>query len=152
MKLLLENWREYLNEDLDAIVIPGREELVRYVTDSPHQKIYLDNPKGTKKSFGRGKENKVELPFDYGEYSDIINPADNMGWDVIIVPSATVEDELLIPVGHVTYSSTRPKKAGNDKIIIAPSGQFSSSDQRIINDFFVDLEGFEPVMWYWQWN
>tara|TARA_R110000824_G_scaffold21466_11_gene79956 strand:- start:2006 stop:2452 length:447 start_codon:yes stop_codon:yes gene_type:complete len=148
MKLLLENWREYLNEDLDAIVIPTREELVRYVTESPHQKIYLDNPKGTKKSFGRGKENKVELPFDYGEYSGIINPADNMGWDVIIVPSATVEDELLIPVGHVAYSPTRPKKVGNDKIIIAPSGQFSNMDQKIIDDFFVDLEGFEPVMWY----
>ena len=57
MKLLLENWREYLNEDLDAIVIPTREELVRYITRSPHQKIYLDNPKGTKKSFGRGKKN-----------------------------------------------------------------------------------------------
>tara|TARA_Y100000310_G_C20550030_1_gene747587 strand:+ start:351 stop:797 length:447 start_codon:yes stop_codon:yes gene_type:complete len=148
MKLLLENWREYLNEDLDAIVIPTRDELVRYITDSPQQQIYLDNPRGTSKSFGRGKENKVELPFDYGEYSGIVNPADDMGWDVIIVPSATQDDELLIPVGHVAYSPDRSEKVGNDKIIIAPSGQFSDRDQKIINNFFVDMEGFEPVEWY----
>jgi len=135
-------------KDKDTIVIPTRVEIVRYITTSPHQEIYLDSPRGTSKAFGRGKENKVELPFDYGEYSGIINPADDMGWDIIIVPSATVDDELLIPVGHVAYSPDRPKKVGNDKIIIAPSGQFSSTDQRIINDFFADLEGFEPVQWY----
>jgi hypothetical protein len=135
-------------KDRDTIIIPTRDEVVRYITSSPHQEIFLDNPKGSSKAFGHGKKNKVILPFDYGEYSGIINPADDMGWDIIIVPSATVEDELLIPVGHVAYSSARPKKVGNDKIIIAPNGQFSSSDQRIIDDFFVDLEGFEPIVWY----
>ena len=148
MKLLLENWRQYLNEDLDAIVIPTRDELVRYITDSPQQQIYLDNPRGTSKSFGRGKENKVKLPFDYGEYPDIINPADNMGWDVIIVPSATKDDQFLIPVGHVEYSKDRREKLGNDKIIIAPDGQYSDEDRKIIDNFFTDLKGFESVKWY----
>ena len=112
------------------------------------KKIYLDNPMGTEKSFGRGKENKVELPFDYGEYPDIINPADNMGWDLIIVPSATKDDELLMPVGHVEYSKDRRDKQGNDKIIIAPNTQYTDEDKAIIDDFFANLEGFQPVRWY----
>ena len=148
MKLLLENWREYLNEDLDAIVIPTRDELVRYITDSPQQQIYLDNPRGTSKSFGRGKENKVELPFDYGEYSGIINPADDMGWDVIIVPSATQDDELLIPVGHVAYSPDRSEKVGNDKIILAPDEDYTEGDKLIIDSFFAELPQFDDVVWY----
>lgn len=127
---------------------PDREELVQYITDYPNQEIHLDSPKGSSKAFGRGEENKVELPFDYGEYPDIINPADNMGWDVIIVPSATKDDELLIPVGHVAYSKERPSKRGNDKIILAPQGKYTEQDKDIINNFFVDLEGFEPLTWY----
>ena len=59
MKLLLENWREYLNEGKEAIVVPTRDEIVRYINNSPHQEIYLDNPKGSSKAFGRGKKNKV---------------------------------------------------------------------------------------------
>jgi hypothetical protein len=148
VKLLLENWREYLNEDLDAIIIPTREELVRYVTESPHQKIYLDNPKGTKKSFGRGKENKVELPFDYGEYPGIINPADNMGWDVIIVPSSSESDETLLPVGHVSYIKEQEDKMGNDKIILAPDEDYTEGDKLIIDSFFAELPQFDDVVWY----
>jgi hypothetical protein len=148
MKLLLENWREYLNEDLDAIVIPTRDELVRYITDSPQQQIYLDNPRGTSKSFGRGKENKVKLPFDYGEYPDIINPADNMGWDVIIVPSSSESDETLLPVGHVSYIKEQEDKMGNDKIILAPDEDYTEGDKLIIDSFFAELPQFDDVVWY----
>ena len=147
MKPLLERWHRFL-EGIRQGFVPPREELVQYITEYPEQEIHLDNPRGSSKAFGRGKKNKVELPFDYGEYPTLINPADNMGWDIIIVPSATKDDQFLIPVGHVEYSKDRRAKLGNDKIIIAPDGQYSDEDRKIIDDFFTDLEGFESVKWY----
>ena len=144
MKLLLENWRKYTADE--PSVIPTREEMVDFLTHTPNQKIHLDSPKGSVKGFGR--TNKIPLPFDYGEYPDIINPADNMGWDLIIVPSATKDDELLMPVGHVKYSKDRRDKQGNDKIIIAPNKQYTEEDRAIIDGFFTNLEGFQPVRWY----
>ena len=144
MKLLLENWRKFTADE--PSVVPNRVEMVNFLSLNPEQKIHLDNPKGSKKGFGRTE--KIALPFDYGEYPDIINPADNMGWDLIIVPSATKDDELLMPVGHVEYSEDRRDKQGNDKIIIAPSKQYSEEDRAIIDGFFANLEGFQPVRWY----
>jgi hypothetical protein len=144
MKVLMENWRKYTADE--PSVIPNREAAVDFLSHNPNQEIYLDNPKGSSKGFGR--TNKIPLPFDYGEYPDIINPADNMGWDLIIVPSATKESELLIPVGHVEYRKDRRDKIGNDKIIIAPNNQYTEEDRTIIDGFFNNLEGFEPVRWY----
>ena len=68
--------------------------------------------------------------------------------DIIIVPSATRGDPDLIPVGHIAYSESRPKKMGNDKIIIAPAGDYSSEDAEIIEEFFGPLDGFDPIEWY----
>jgi len=144
MKLLLENWRKYTADE--PSVVPNREDMVEFLMNNPHQEIHLDNPKGSAKGFGRTE--KVSLPFDYGEYSAIINPADNMGWDLIIVPSATKDSDLLMPVGHVEYAKDRRDKLGNDKIIIAPSQQYTTEDQEIIDTFFNNLKGFEPVRWY----
>ena len=144
MKVLMENWRKYVTDE--PSVVPTREEMINFLTNDPNQKIHLDSPKGSVKGFGR--TNKIPLPFDYGEYPDIINPADNMGWDLIIVPSATKESELLMPVGHVEYEKDRRDKLGNDKIIIAPSRQYTEEDRAIIDGFFSRLEGFEPVRWY----
>ena len=144
MKALMENWRKYVTDE--PSVVPTREEMINFLANDPNQKIHLDNPKGSVKGFGR--TNKIPLPFDYGEYPDIINPADNMGWDLIIVPSATKESELLMPVGHVEYEKDRRDKLGNDKIIIAPSRQYTEEDRAIIDGFFSRLEGFEPVRWY----
>ena len=144
MKVLMENWRKYVTDE--PSVVPTREEMINFLANDPNQKIHLDSPKGSVKGFGR--TNKIPLPFDYGEYPGIINPADNMGWDLIIVPSATKESELLMPVGHVEYEKDRRDKLGNDKIIIAPSRQYTEEDRAIIDGFFSRLEGFEPVRWY----
>ena len=144
MKALMENWRKYVTDE--PSVVATREEMISFLTNDPNQKIRLDNPKGSVKGFGR--TNKIPLPFDYGEYPDIINPADNMGWDLIIVPSATKDDELLMPVGHVEYSKDRRDKQGNDKIIIAPNTQYTDEDKAIIDGFFANLEGFQPVRGY----
>jgi hypothetical protein len=129
-------------------VVQTRDEIIELVRENPHQRIFLDSPRGSYKAFGRGEDNKVQLPFDYGEFPDIINPADSMGWDLIIVPSATQESDLLIPVGHVEYSRERQDKLGNDKIILAPRGRYNEEDQFTIDDFFAQLESFEPVRWY----
>jgi len=144
MKALMENWRKYVTDE--PLIVPTRDEIIDFLTNNPNQKIHLDNPKGSSKGFGRTE--KVPLPFDYGEYPGIINPADNMGWDLIIVPSATKDSPLLMPVGHVEYEKDRRDKLGNDKIIIAPSGEYTSEDQSIIDSFFQNLEGFQPVRWY----
>jgi len=144
MKRLLEAWRKFTVDE--PSVVPTREEMVDFLTNEPNQKIHLDNPKGSMKGFGRTE--KVPLPFDYGEFSGIINPADNMGWDLIIVPSATKDDKLLMPVGHVEYSTERRDKIGNDKIIIAPDQRYTEEDRAIIDGFFDNLEGFQPVRWY----
>lgn len=142
---LIERIDAVLNE---SMVIPTRGEMVEFISENPNQEINLDSPKGSRKAFGRGEENKVELPFDYGEYPGIINPADNMGWDIIIVPSASDEAPNLVPVGHAAYSKDRADKVGNDKIIIAPDGIYSAEDEEIINNFFEELEGFDPIRWY----
>ena len=144
MKRLLEAWRKFAVDELS--VVPTREAMVDFLTQNPHQEIHLDSPKGSTKGFGRTE--KVALPFDYGEYPGIINPADNMAWDLIIVPSATKDDELLMPVGHVEYEKDRRDKLGNDKIIIAPNKQYTEEDRAIIDGFFTNLEGFQPVRWY----
>ena len=74
MKLLLESWKSYLNEKQQMIA--SLAEVIDFIKENPNQKIYIDCPKGTCKKFG-GKTAKA-MPFDYGEWSDLINPADNM--------------------------------------------------------------------------
>jgi len=144
MKLLLEAWRKFAVDE--PSVVPNREEMVNFLTNEPNQEIHLDNPKGSKKGFGRTE--KVPLPFDYGEYPGIINPADNMGWDLIIVPSATKDDPDLIPVGYVAYNENKPKAMFNDKIIIAPEGKYNSSDRETIERVFIQMDYFDNPVWY----
>ena len=167
MKLLLENWRRYNEnkEDKEKTTIPTLEKMISFLMDNPDQEIYLDSPKGSKKGFGGKKKKK--LPFDYGEYSDFINPADSMGWDLIIVPSheprkddennkqdkssfsfLPEEDTPLLPVGYVQYVKEREDKVGNDKIIVAPNGSITSGDISIIEEFFSKLDDFDLVVWH----
>jgi hypothetical protein len=148
MKLLLENWRRYneSKEDKEKTTMPTLEKMISFLMDNPDQEIYLDSPKGSKKGFGGKKKKK--LPFDYGEYSDFINPADSMGWDLIIVPSATKEDTPLLPVGYVQYVKEREDKVGNDKIIVAPNGSVTSDDISTIEEFFSKLDDFDLVVWH----
>ena len=131
MRLFKDHWSQSKQA---PEIIPTLREIVTYIGNVPNQEINLDNPKGSYKGFGR--EEKIPLPFDYGEYPFLINPADNLGWDIIIVPSSSKNDKKLIPVGHV------------HKIIIAPKGQYTSHDKDIIDGFFDPLDRFKPVKWY----
>ena len=142
MRPFLEHWSQSKQA---PEIIPTLREIVTYIGNIPNQEINLDNPKGSYKGFGH--EKKIPLPFDYGEYPLLINPADDLGWDIIIVPSSSKNDKQLIPVGHIQYTG-RPDKEGNDKIIIAPEGQYTFRDKEIINDFFDPLDRFKPVKWY----
>ena len=142
MKTFSEHWSQ---PKRTPEVVHTLDEIVTYIGNQPNQTIHLDYPKGSHKGFGR--EEKLPIPFDYGEYPALINPADNMGWDIIIVPSSSKNDKKLIPVGHVQYDN-EPEKEGNDKIIVAPKGQYSSEDKAIIDDFFDPIDRFKSVSWY----
>lgn len=130
----------------EKITIRKRKDVVNFINDNPQLEIHLDNPKGTTKKFG-GKT-KIKLPFDYGEFPDIINPADGMGWDIIIVPSSSKDDENLKVVGYVAYNEKRAKALGNDKIILANDRSYSSEDRTKIEDVFSMMDYFDPVVWF----
>jgi hypothetical protein len=121
--------------------------------------IHLDSPVESKKSFS-GSE-KFELPFDYGELKDIINPADDMGWDIIIVPSQSGNDinqtfEDYEFVGIVKYDEDKDEwdeedrgyPGENHKLIIAIDGEYEESDVKEIEDFFGKMWQFEKVEWF----
>ena len=144
-------------------------EVIETLSDNSNQLIYLDNPKGSAKSFG---DKNLKMPFDYGEYPEFINPSDEMGWDIVIVPSASGEfkdiirgdEHSLEPVGLVpvnpssedwsenTRTDENPKgkapPVGNDKIVLAPKGIYSNEDREVVDNFFDGLWQFEKVVWY----
>ncbi len=147
MKLILENWRKYLIEGMpQSRVVQTRDELVDLIRSSPHQTISIDGPKGSTKKFGG--DVPLELPFDYGEYPMLTNPADGMGWDIILLPMSHKSDINLLPVGHVSYKGDHLDKVGNDKIILAKNGIVSDESKVFINEFFETLEQFDVVVWY----
>ena len=143
MDRLYESWKRFLKED--KMVIPTREEMIAIIQANPNQRMYIDFPKGSMKKFG-GEPG--ELLFDYGEWSDFVNPADNMGWDFIIVPSADADTPNLLPVGHVAYGAEFKDRVGNDKIIIAPGSNYSEEDREIIDAFYARMKRFETPVWY----
>ena len=156
MKHLLENWKEFLSEEKE--IINSKDELIKILRDNPNQKIFLDNPKGTTKKFGG--EDPVELPFDYGEYPELINPADGMGWDIVIVPSSSKNDKDLLPVGHASYSGDEKEwkenssremprdLTNNHKIIGASGGEYTTEDKALIVNFFGQRWQFKELVWY----
>ena len=133
-------------EGKNEIIIDNRREVVNFIRNNPDQKINLDNPKGSTKMFGG--DISIKLPFDYGEWRELINPADGDGWDLIIVPSATVNDENLIPVGYVAYNENKPGAMFNDKIIIAPNKKYTFDDRKTIEGVFVQMDYFDDPVWY----
>jgi hypothetical protein len=152
-KNIFEKWEKFLSES----VVNTREELIDIITRSPNQEIFVDTPRGNTKKFGG--LTKMVLPFDYGEYPSLINPADNMGWDVIIVPSSSERNLNLLPVGHIQYYDNDDvwEKVGkeklenislNTKIILANDGNYYIEDKNVIEHFFKQLIQFKPVVWY----
>lgn len=144
------------NEDMKDIlideIIPTFEDLVNVNLDLSN--VFLDNPIGSKKGFGSKKR---ELPFDYGEFSKFINPADDMGWDIIVVPSdskGVTEQERhnYVIVGIVEINedkkvwsdnSDRDPPYGNHKVIVSNYGEYTRKDVEIIENFFKNMWQFK---------
>tara|TARA_R100000008_G_C3586349_1_gene172675 strand:- start:2065 stop:2526 length:462 start_codon:yes stop_codon:yes gene_type:complete len=153
MKKILESWEKFLIEQ----VIPTQKELIDIIRANPNQEINIDTPKGKTKKFGGLK--KVKLEFDYGEWPKLINPADDMGWDLIIVPSSSGKQKNLLPVGYIKYKDddetwenvgkAKPKNIGqNTKIILGADGVCKENDKKIIENFFGKLIQFKTVVWF----
>ena len=154
--------------------VEGIGEVLKHLKKKENQGkfIFLDNPKGTKKRFGQ--KNYRRMPFHYGEFTEVTNPADDMGWDVIIVPSVRLVEDApeeetdhvppghnLVPVGYVPVNESqeewtrrtrspsrpdgKPAPVGNDKIILAPSEGWEDRDE----DKRKIEEFFEPM---WNFN
>ena len=127
--------------------------LFKFLEKNEDFKINIDSPKGSKKGFG---DKKKILPFDYGEIVGIINPADNMGWDIIFPPSQKPSGKKLTAVGIVKINEDKDiwkEKAnmsppiGNDKIIVSIDGKIKEEDKETINDFFNTMWQFKKVKW-----
>ena len=155
MREIMENFNKFIENEKK--IVNTKEEVIEIIKKNPNYEIYLDNPRGTTKKFG-GLDPRV-LPFDYGEWPDLVNPSDQMGWDLVIVPSASDKDDGLMPVGFIDYR-TDPliwdrvgKKMhegieNNSKIILAPFGWYSTSDQEVLENFFGSLIQFKPIVWF----
>ena len=150
MKQIMEKWTTFLEneEKKEQIVLKTRSELYDYLKKHPesNKNIEIDVPKGSKK-WSDGKNKKV-LTFDYGEWTNLINPADKMGWDLIIMPKYDKNTSNLEPIGHLTYKDEVGKEKKNDKIILAPNSNYTDEEKREMDDFFSDVDVFKPIVWY----
>lgn len=151
MKLLFENWRRCLKESIteggpQTRIVQTRKELIDLILMDPNQSISIDGPKGSTKKFGG--DAAVELTFDYGEYPMLINPADGMGWDIILMPMNNSKDKSLFPVGHISYREDYPDRFGNDKIILAKHGKYEEESKTLLDSFFSKLKQFNKIEWY----
>ena len=135
------------------IILDKPSNVYELLTENPNPKVQLDSPMGSKKGFGSKKR---KLPFDYGEFSNWINPADDMGWDIIIPPSNR-EQTNIIQVGIVRVNpdeaiwkeeANKQPPIGNDKIIVASNGDITDKDKSIIEDFFSGMWQFKDVEWF----
>lgn len=141
-KLLFENTKNYIT--YEGIVEILQEKL-------PFIKI--EELRNTNKKWGSDQI----IPFDYGELIDYINPADNMGWDILISPDADKNDTSLRIAGVVKVSDQANKippplgnKPGNHKLILGINGRMSNKSMTIIKDYFKSTTRgvFEPPQFF----
>lgn len=142
------------------------EEIMELLSDSlPDLKI--EKKPGEERDFAGTPKKK--LPFAYGNIPNYTNPADDMAWDIIIVPSAVdLPKEELMPVGILRYNrdvdfwDTLPgdDPIGNDKILLGKRskdsvgelrGEYTKEDLDILNDHFKDTKAFESPELIWDY-
>lgn len=145
-KIVPYNFDWGLLDEEEKLTVRKRRDVIALINDNPELEIFLDNPRGTSKKFGSSTQFK--LPFDYGELPDVINPADGMGWDIVIVPSSKKQDDNLKAVGYVAYNEKRPQSLGNDKIILASNSYYNPKDRLDVENVFSVMDYFDPVVWF----
>lgn len=94
-------------------------------------------------------------PFDYGEYPNFTNPADGMGWDILIAPSSSPNDKNLLIAGVVRIADDADKipaphgnKPGNHKLILSQDGAISPKDKKLLSEYFKDNKAFEQPVYF----
>jgi hypothetical protein len=94
-------------------------------------------------------------PFDYGDFPNFINPADNMGWDIMIAPSSSPNDRNLLISGVVTISDDAENiapphgnKKGNHKLILSKDGVLSNEDKQAFNKYFEPNKSFNQPSYF----
>ena len=135
--------------------IVSLDEIITILTDSLPE-IEIEELKNTgRKKWG----NPDPIVFDYGEIPSLINPADGMGWDIIISPDADKTDELLRIVGYVPIKSDADKipppfgnKPGNHKLILGKIGRISQQAITKLKNWFKDTVVFDPIVFLPQNN
>lgn len=82
------------------------------------------------------------IPFWYGEYPHHINPADNMGWDVIVSPKSNTAKNLkvvgVVPVHPEADHIPKPhgNKPGNHKLILSSNETLDEDEKQVMKQFF----------------
>jgi hypothetical protein len=111
------------------------------------------------KNVGRKWGSPNPIPFDYGELPDLINPADNMGWDVIIAPDADKNHKFLRITGYVPVNDNahlipppNGNKPGNHKLILGEFGKTSNGSMIKLKKWFQDLNQFDDIVFLNQNN
>lgn len=128
--------------------------------------LKIEKKIGEKKDFAGCEEES--LPFAYGEIPNFINPADEMGWDIIILPSAiALTKEEMIPVGVLRYNRDskfwegkgEESPIGNDKIILGKResqgteggiGIYTQDDVKALSDFLLKKDVFESPEFFFK--
>lgn len=136
---LFENEDKYIS--YEKIVEIGRK--------SPLN-IKVEKHRGT---YMRWNKNVI-AQFDYGDVVDMFNRVDNMGWDIIIVPSSSERDNLLI-AGVVevrpdadTIPYPEGNIPGNHKLLLAKDGKVNQNDIRHLTYYFSTTKPFLPPKFF----
>lgn len=104
------------------------------------------------KNIGEEYFNDV-IPFYYGEYPTFINPADNMGWDVIVISNDKNFDNLtcqgIVPIDENANLIPKPygNKPGNHKLILSKQ-PLSLEEKDMINAFFKEKKAFSQPVYF----
>src|SRR5690242_7827571 len=101
--------------------------------------ISIDHKRGEKMRWNQDEAS----PFDYGDIPGHLNPADDMDWDIIIVPSSKATDKNLLVVGVLRVSEEAENipypngnKKGNHKLILGNDGVITQADKDAIESYF----------------
>jgi hypothetical protein len=116
--------------------------------NSKMPEINIQEYKGSTKKWN----NPNVIPFDYGEFPNCINPADNMGWDFIIEPNSKYSKDLkligIIKIKDNANQIPHPNgnKKGNDKLILSNNGIIDNNSIQILKNYFNEIPWFENIL------
>lgn len=113
--------------------------------------IKIEKHRGT---YMRWNKNVIAR-FDYGDVVDMVNQVDNMGWDIIIVPSSSAKDTNLLIVGVVEVKPDADaipfpegNIPGNHKLLLAQDGKINQNDIDHLTYYFSTTKPFLPPKFF----